>query len=389
MMLFVAVIIGLSSSASAQNLCESYLVGQQGKCLKSCSGYGEPNNDLGPYGCLFNFGNTCCVKKRETTTTTTTTTTKRPITTTLSTTALPVEIPCGVRSNPNAELGRILGGFQTSPCDWPWQVSIRGKTSPTSTETVPYCSGILIDNLWVVTTAYCALVSSFQAPTGGTSTDSLSVVVGEYNTDVPDIVSNNPIETTLKVSNIIIHENYYKTDPALFTINDVFNNTLDKESYNIALLKLQRPATFGKCVRKVCLPSVQTTCSLTKTCMIAGWGVNKKTEFLPLDEDVPRTLQEAEVELIKSEVMQLFNTFVDTTTTVKPLTNYARFTKSAGNTCTNDNGGMVVCRNSEGRWALDGIINVPYVRGCDVSNGFLVTDVSAAYNWIQDTINSP
>lgn len=45
-------------------------------------------------------------------------------------------------------MGRIVGGGDASPGEWPWQVSLHVKGAFT-------CGGTLVNNQWVLTAAQC------------------------------------------------------------------------------------------------------------------------------------------------------------------------------------------------------------------------------------------
>ena len=56
---------------------------------------------------------------------------------------------CGSRPNT-----RIVGGHESVPNSWPWQVQLR------TTSGYPFCGGSLVDPSWVVTATHCVTNSA-------------------------------------------------------------------------------------------------------------------------------------------------------------------------------------------------------------------------------------
>ncbi|XP_023163578.2 chymotrypsin-2 [Drosophila hydei] len=54
-----------------------------------------------------------------------------------------------LRSNPKPIQGRIAGGQQAELGAWPWIVSLQNQFG------FPFCSGVIIDDLWILTAASC------------------------------------------------------------------------------------------------------------------------------------------------------------------------------------------------------------------------------------------
>ncbi|XP_050396540.1 ovochymase-2 [Patella vulgata] len=393
----LAVILALCAGTSSATFCENLNTGKNAKCLPSCEGFGVQWEQFSStYVCLpYPAGTKCCIEEEQTTTTTTVAPTTVPTststtvpTTTTPEPAPPVEQQCGVQPEDVPVSFRILGGSPSKKCDWPWQVSIRGRSGedveldPSSSNSVPFCNGVIIDENHVVTTAACVMLATAAA--GGPAEDNILVIAGEYDTQSADFTKVGNSFTTNEVgkgvSKVIIHPEFFKTDASNFTVFDLVG-TDDKEANNLAILKLESPLEFGRCIRKACKPDELSWNK--KDCVIAGWGVH--TEGVA--GEVTTELLTAEVELIKPEIWDLVNELSDDDPEmIKPLTTFAKFKDSAinGSTCMSDNGGMVVCKNGEGRWALEGLINRPSFDACSPGDKFLVTDISAAQMWIDE-----
>ncbi|KAK6185948.1 hypothetical protein SNE40_008075 [Patella caerulea] len=379
----------------AQDFCQDVSGGTcvaKGTCSGTLAGYQI-------LSCL--TGGDCCILPETTTpptTTTTTTTTPAPTTTTTvpptttttipPTTTPPAEQRCGVRSNTQPLLSRIFGGNETTECDWPWQVSIRGKISdssnlvPTSDQTSHFCNGVIIADQWILTTASCVLIAAALGGNGGDPVNNVIVVAGDHNTAG---VSINFAAGTLqeKVFTVVesnIHPEYKKNVSTFKFPADLQDTGIDFESNNIALLKLNIPVTYSNCVRKACLLSETSQTIINKDCFIAGWGRSE-------NGDQP-ILKEAQVELASRVVWEFIHRVTSNPDPVRALTTYAIFVNAVagGNTCSGDDGGMLVCKDAAGVWSLEGLINRDSGT-CEPKAKFLVTDVTAAYPWIMTTIS--
>lgn len=90
---------------------------------------------------------------------------------------------------------KILGGVEAKNGDWPWIVALLNSVEPDVYQ-AQYCSGVLIDEYWVLTAAHCVegrtagaidvAIGAFdlQAFTGTRSTVSYIVVHPQYNSNL-------------------------------------------------------------------------------------------------------------------------------------------------------------------------------------------------------------
>lgn len=114
-----------------------------------------------------------------------------------------------------ANTGRIVGGVEATPHEFPWMVDMRRPSH--------YCGATIISPEWVVTAAHCTT----GAPSGYT------LVAGDHN-----IQSSEGREQTRQVVAIISHPNYN-------------GNTIEND---IALMKVDPPFEFNQWVSAVQLP---------------------------------------------------------------------------------------------------------------------------------------
>uniref|UniRef100_A0A2S2Q3B9 Coagulation factor IX n=1 Tax=Sipha flava TaxID=143950 RepID=A0A2S2Q3B9_9HEMI len=86
-------------------------------------------------------------------------------------------VPCGVQGRnrlSKSESSRIVGGENSSPGEFPWQISLQLITGWTARH---ICGGSVINEKWVLTAAHCVY---------GLSKDLLSVVAGKHDLYTPE-----------------------------------------------------------------------------------------------------------------------------------------------------------------------------------------------------------
>nr|AAN28692.1 lumbrokinase protein [Lumbricus rubellus] len=84
---------------------------------------------------------------------------------------------------------KIVGGIEARPYEFPWQVSVRRKSSDSH-----FCGGSIINDRWVVCAAHCMQ---------GESPALVSLVVGEH-----DSSAASTVRQTHDVDSIFVHEDY-------------------------------------------------------------------------------------------------------------------------------------------------------------------------------------
>merc|ERR1711915_420103 len=155
---------------------------------------------------------------------------------------LPGKDECGV--NPEGALGRVIGGENTQPGQFPFTAllgyTVKRRISGRDVEETRYkCGGTLINHWFVVTAAHCQGRSK--------SSQISSVRLGEYLVGTnPDCITRSSVclpsvqDFSIKKDQVTVHEGYER--PPKSIVND------------IALVKLDRPATFNLGVAVACLP---------------------------------------------------------------------------------------------------------------------------------------
>lgn len=154
----------------------------------------------------------------------------------------------------SATSNRIIG-VEPGIGEWPWMVVIERAASsflgfPFPVNFIP-CSGVLLDQYHVLTTASCALT---VLPLSTVKVSSLRALVGEHDVTV--------LNETLT----------YNTSISKVTFPLTFNPLLLKD--DVAVLKLTKPVDYQKTIRPVCLP-VNYNVFKTDEVVVSGWGLGQ------------------------------------------------------------------------------------------------------------------
>ncbi|XP_041614595.1 neurotrypsin isoform X2 [Vulpes lagopus] len=241
---------------------------------------------------------------------------------------------------------RIIGGKNSLRGGWPWQVSLRLKSSYGDGRLL--CGATLLSSCWVLTAAHC-----FKRY--GNSTRSYAVRVGDYHTLVPD-----EFEEEIGVQQIVIHREYRP----------------DSSDYDIALVRLEGPdeqcVRFSSHVLPACLPFRRERPQKTASnCYITGWG--------DTGQAYSRTLQQAAIPLLPKRFCE-----------ERYKSRFTRRMLCAGNlhehkrvdSCQGDSGGPLMCARSGESWVVYGVTSWGYGCGAKDSPG-VYTKVSAFVPWIK------
>ncbi|KAL1124436.1 hypothetical protein AAG570_001064, partial [Ranatra chinensis] len=152
------------------------------------------------------------------------------------------DVACGRVSR----TGRIVGGVEATPGEFPWLVSITRRGGH-------FCGGTLIHHNWVLTAAHCLcsfLVLQFYSSGGSVlSAKQMRVLAGGH-----DLRAGSGRQ--VPVAKIYLHPNYvcnrYKND--------------------IALLELGQEMVWSDIIRPACLPTHVTGSFSDLDAVVAGWG---------------------------------------------------------------------------------------------------------------------
>ncbi|CAG0921050.1 unnamed protein product [Notodromas monacha] len=121
----------------------------------------------------------------------------------------------------------IVGGNDAARGQYPFMVSLSSKASPTS----HFCGASMIHEQWAMTAAHCV----------GSDTNSIYVVIRDYNKDTASEAGQNPDQESILAIKRIIHPDYS-------------SSTFKLSGPDVALLKLERSVVWDNYVQPVCLP---------------------------------------------------------------------------------------------------------------------------------------
>ncbi|XP_042522530.1 polyserase-2 isoform X3 [Dipodomys spectabilis] len=259
----------------------------------------------------------------------------------------PEDLDCG-RPTPSA---RIVGGSDSQPGAWPWQVSLHHGGGHV-------CGGSLIAPSWILSAAHCFVTNGSLEPAA-----EWMAVLGVHSQD-------GPLEGAhvRAVAAILVPPNYSKVELG----------------GDLALLRLASPARLGPVVRPVCLPRASHRFAHGTACWATGWGDVQEADPLPL----PWVLQEVELRLLGEAACQcLFSRRGPFNLTLQLLPGMlcAGYPEGRRDTCQGDSGGPLVCEEG-GRWFQAGITSFGF--GCGRRNRPGIFTAVAPYEaWIRDHVS--
>ncbi|XP_015365304.1 PREDICTED: trypsin-1-like [Diuraphis noxia] len=259
-------------------------------------------------------------------------------------------VPCGVqgtsewsRSDGN---GRIVGGTDSIPGEFPWQISLQLVTGMTARHV---CGGSIINENWVLTAAHCVY---------GQSKNALSVVAGK-----------NDLYTV---------ENHDQR----VNVADIHLNGFDHEwmSRDIALLKVFPALVFdGSHVSPICIPRPETRFE-NALAVVTGWGrLSENGEFA-------HVLQKVRLPLIAlNDCLNLYNSAGYGHYVSQCVVCGAGTSDYEADSCQGDSGGPLICLADDNRFYLCGIVS--WGLGCaHPTFPGVYTAVSCYSDWIRKTI---
>ncbi|XP_062040852.1 transmembrane protease serine 9-like [Lepus europaeus] len=243
---------------------------------------------------------------------------------------------CG-RQPGRSSAGRIVGGVQAAPGEFPWQASLReGKEH--------FCGAAVLGARWLLSAAHC--FNEFQEP-------------GEWVAYAGSTrLSGSEASTVrVRVARVVKHPRY---DP-------------DTADFDAALLELAGPLRFGRYVQPVCLPAAAHAFPPGRKCLISGWGYLRE-DFLVK----PEVLQKATVELLDQALCAgLYGHAL----TDRMLC--AGYLDGKVDSCQGDSGGPLVCQEPSGRFFLAGIVS--WGIGCaEARRPGVYARVTSLRHWILD-----
>jgi len=248
---------------------------------------------------------------------------------------------CGVSNvKGNASDWRIVGGVETKPLEFPWQVSVKDPYDGTDHN----CGGTIISDQWILTAAHCD--------------ETKVIVMGDH-----DFAKREGTEVQIPIVKWIIH-------PKMTSY----------EEYDLALVKLEKKLDFEgehKHLAPVCLATPeddQKFAAPGTTCTVSGWGyIDNRGGTLP------DTLHKVDVPVwANDECKEEFN----------QLTDKHICTRRSGihSTCAGDSGGPLQCKKDDGSFVQVGTVSYSLPDCQSDPKPSVFTRVSSYHDWIMETI---
>ncbi|XP_073743417.1 transmembrane protease serine 9 isoform X3 [Callorhinus ursinus] len=245
---------------------------------------------------------------------------------------------CGLQPG-RKTAGRIVGGVEASPGEFPWQVSLRENNEH-------FCGAAIVGARWLVSAAHC--FNEFQDPREWVAYAGTTYLSGAEASTV-----------RARVARILPHPLY---NP-------------DTADFDVAVLQLDSPLPFGRHVQPVCLPAATHVFPPRRKCLISGWGYLRE-DFLVK----PETLQKATVELLDQGLCAGLYGHALTDRMV-----CAGYLDGKVDSCQGDSGGPLVCEEPSGRFFLAGIVS--WGIGCaEARRPGVYARVTRLRDWILEAI---
>ncbi|XP_076977350.1 transmembrane protease serine 9 [Tamandua tetradactyla] len=235
--------------------------------------------------------------------------------------------------------GRIVGGVEAAPGEFPWQVSLRENNEH-------FCGASILSATWLVSAAHC--FNEFQDPREWVVSAGTTHLSGSEASAV-----------RTRITRIIKHPRY----------------DADTADFDVAVLQLSSALPFGRHIQPVCLPAASHVFPPRKKCLISGWGYLKE-DFLVK----PEVLQKATVELLDEDLCASLYGHSLTDRMV-----CAGYLDGKVDSCQGDSGGPLVCEEPSGRFFLAGIVS--WGIGCaEARRPGVYARVTRLRDWILEAV---
>jgi len=217
---------------------------------------------------------------------------------------------------------RVVGGTEAGFGSFPWMALIRGGSSR--------CGGALVRPSWVITAGHCFKSSKWPSR--------YRVYLGEYRL----YQNSEPLpRQKFYVSKIVLHPNYEFTPQA--------------DRYDIALLKLDRPATLMPHISPLCLPTPHNKMDAGSRTIVAGWGATD-----PDSVRRPKVLQAVDVVTINNTQCETWHSHAGIRVEIYPEMMCAGHREGGKDACQGDSGGPLMIKDDFGAWTLVGVVSAGY-----------------------------
>ncbi|XP_053210711.1 plasma kallikrein-like [Panonychus citri] len=248
--------------------------------------------------------------------------------------------------------GRVVGGQNSYPGEFPWTVSIRLPHKH-------HCGGTIINSEWILTAAHCVF----------------NYGKDDYRVRLGSILKDDFEDETLilRVSDVVIHDHY--AAPRRY-------------SHDIALLRLETPLNFTDYISPVCLPPEEPTEQDTDKykgikATVVGWGWTSFKQKPVIIGSYPQVLQKVDLGVIPNvECMGWFKSRgISLALDEKQFC--AGYKDGGKDSCSGDSGGPLVVKNlTTGKFHIIGIVSAG-VACAEPRLPGVYTRVTSYLDWIK------
>uniref|UniRef100_A0A182Y0J5 Uncharacterized protein n=1 Tax=Anopheles stephensi TaxID=30069 RepID=A0A182Y0J5_ANOST len=257
---------------------------------------------------------------------------------------------CGIpQTSQNTLQKRIIGGRTANFAEYPWQAHIRIAEYQ--------CGGVLVSRRFVATAAHCIQQARLK---------DILIYLGELDTqNSGKIVEPLPAEKH-RVELKIVHPKF------------IFRMT-QPDRYDLALLKLTRPAGYKSHILPICLP-MRPMELVGRKGIIAGWGKTNAN----MGQTGTNILRTAAVPIISTKECLRWHNSKKINVELFNEMFCAGHSDGHQDACLGDSGGPLII-NDRGRYTLIGITSAGFGCGVDHQPG-IYHNVQKTIKWIQSVI---
>ncbi|XP_013189667.2 trypsin-1-like [Amyelois transitella] len=256
------------------------------------------------------------------------------------------DVECGIDI---ARHGRIVGGEDSLPAEFPWAASLWRQGTH-------QCGATVLTDQWLLTAGHCicSVFDEFY------KSKQLTVVVGL--TDISSSQSNEPL------SRIVPHPEY----------------RCNRKSNDVALLKTARQLKWTNELRPACLPQPLATDFSGALATVAGWGFTHEDRG---KGSRPNVLQKTVVVVVTNEECNNWYQSQGSKVKVIPTQMCAGHEQGGRDSCWADSGGPLMFREDNRHAMVVGVVSTG--SGCARARmPGVYTRVSRFTDWIKQSIEN-
>ena len=265
---------------------------------------------------------------------------------------------CGQR---NDTYGRVYGGAETIPGEFPWNVLIEFDGGR-------FCGGSIIGDDWVLSAGHCLLRNIYSKCSSEDSTCRFL----------------NPERSTVRIT-AGVHDRDDEADMAdwqerfaiTIFVHPLFNYQAQYIDYDVGLIRVDRPFVYNSRVNRVCLPQSGVTNLVgNPELYVSGWGRTNSS-------DTSSFLQKITVPYVSRDVC---NSNLSYSGNIRETMFCAGYPTGKVDACQGDSGGPLVYLGPNGTFVQGGIVS--WGKQCAKEHFYGVyTNLAYFYDWIVQVVS--